>query len=383
MKWTETKNFSLCWIFKTSFITSFFLIMFILSGVVWHETEMCVIFTLISYSILLVPVESLADDPLRKHKWKRNITGAYQKQWVKYQEALIFKFVSSTSQNKSLVLHMKYFLNQLTKIPSIPYKKVTPIIENDLQCTVAPEGSSCISPKFTTHLNFWINIILGENLENYIVIRRSFVWLKLENTLRPFVEIPLLVIFGLAEICEYNLQIKHMDTPPAFHLHFCGIYSRLKVYPPNSKIEYMTTFGITSRESFIMHATFDILSANIIETTLFKPVSNIRFHYIFINIMNQHIINFYVIVNKLLQVAFYSLKEDKLFNHILFDGPGFFSPKIRSTFPFRCSTFQCILQVDYKIWKAINNLFWKTSQKRVAIWTCAQHEEIWQQSKEL
>ncbi len=152
-------------------------------------------------------------------------------------------------------------------------------------------------------------------------------------------------IYGLAEICEYNLQIKYMDTPPAFHLHFCGFYSKLKVYPPNPKFEYVTTFGVTTYESFSIVVVFDILSANINETASFNSVSNIRIHFVFINIIKEIVMNFYIIVSKLSQVEFHSIKEDKLFDHVVFDGPGFLSPRISLNFPFRCSTFQYILQV--------------------------------------
>ncbi len=122
------------------------------------------VITLILCSILPFPVEALTDDPLQKYKWKRKITSTYQKQWLKYQEALIFLFFSSASQEKTLLPHMIYFLCQLNQLSNIPDKQVTPITANGLWCVFAPEGSPCISPKFTTYLTFWISIHLGTTL---------------------------------------------------------------------------------------------------------------------------------------------------------------------------------------------------------------------------
>ena len=289
------------------------------------------------------------DDPLQDFNWREKIKSSYDKPWMNYTHAFIWKRALNRLYQKKTLLEILYSMNSKLKVNAlhriqdfynvnITYPIVT-IKEQDLKYFTSGPNQYYIS---YTHKVKW-DIFL------YFSLRFQIIFKKLK-------------IFSFFGTCNAELIINYaLPNDNEATYNFCGVYSNMNVYPPSHKLNFVLFYN--SYQSNFIHSIFTVMSDGVIHNSNINSSYQLGYssfsigtHHSVLGIINTSILSYHVLTSVLKYLVFKFkielINEIAKFKLVLYDGPGYesekFVPNTNKSIQ-KCSGFQCILQIYQKL----------------------------------
>ena len=127
---------------------------------------------------------------------------------------------------------------------------------------------------------------------------------------------------------------------------YCGRLSHFNVFPPSRNVSFYVQLQF--RHVVFIDVIFHVMSAQLIESHRTEKFGFTLMSVYFVPLAKRLILTYRIFVNKHERIVFSSEKVPNRINVMIFDGPGFFSPKTfvqKEKINISTTTFQCVIQV--------------------------------------
>ena len=273
------------------------------------------------------------EDALSHTNWKRDIQDP--KHWLAYV-------------NKSLDLTLLYTLKR-TKILTCSFNEmrisyyhfrrfVSIIYYAQFPCKLQPETKTF--PLILIKISWFEDSCLRTRIYKLIF------QLNLQLTLNiTFNKLFTRDYFGTCNL--YHLTVA-FGTCGVKCFKYCGILSHFSVFPPSRNVSFHVQLQF--REVVFIDVIFHVMSAKLIESRRTEEFGFILMSIYFVPLVKRWIMTYRILVNKHERIKVASGKVPNNITVMLYDGPGFFSPKIfvqKERTNISTTTFQCVIQVTH------------------------------------
>ena len=279
-----------------------------------------VLLVLISLSSIFNQLQTLSYDPMHTLDWKNKINFNYPKPWMGYVDRFIAKMTVLNSKFK-----MRLFVTDMLKFMKRILNNGHFVTYKYVKGYVWYRTEKLTEPALTFHMDSTYGLRDRKVVQTWeILLHKEF---RMKQT---FEKIRLFCFHG--DLCDQKVDI--ISTDSGYKCTVCGVYSHLVIYPDGKDIWFVVTY--VHLRIFFLTATFDLISPNIIVTSLIfpkYPISKVSYIVDFeIGDIQAETFHLVTLKYKLIKVQ---IKDET--NITIYDGPGIMSKsynilKIHTTF---------------------------------------------------
>ena len=297
------------------------------------------------------------EDALSHTNWKRDIQDP--KHWLAYvNKSLTLTVLYAFKRTKTLTCSF----NEMTMKYHSFRRFVSIISYAQFPCKLQPETKKV--PIISLKISWFEDSC--HRIRIYKLVFQLNLQLKLNITFNNLITRD---YFGTCNL--YHLTVA-FGTCGDKCFKYCGRLSHFSVFPPSRNVSFYVQLQF--RQVVFIDVIFHIMSAQLIENRRTEEFGFTLMSVYFVPLAKRLIMTYRILVNKHERIVLSSERVPKRINVMIFDGPGFFSPKTfvqKERINVSTTTFQCVIHHEHnneeKIFGFISYLRILTKKKYVHI----------------